>query len=248
MILYGLKIWTNNIDWFKTAASLYAEKKIDFIELYNNPEVDFAEEHLSTLLGIPISIHNANTKGFHEFLLGPEQLLIWKTTLRLADYFSSKLIVIHPGQKHTFESFLPELKKIDDPRIVVENMPGLDLAGVAVFGQKLSDLKKIKEHTSICFDLEKAVTAANYQGLDYKEYITDCLQALKPRYFQISGTDSNQPSENHGNLWESNMDFKWIKNILTKIAEDQHIQLVFEVPKKDGLQNDLRNMEFFRNL
>jgi len=249
MIKYGLKLWTSNEIYFQEAIKLYQKQQIDFIELYNNPDkIHDYKKALNSLRNILISIHNANNHGFHEFIIKEKQLKIWKKTIRLANFFNSPYIIVHPGQNHTFKSFKENLKKINDERILIENMSGLDIFKQAMYGQKLSELTQISKVRSICFDFEKAIKAARYQNIDYKKFIKNCLKKLNPLYFHISGGDKNNPVDEHKNLWESNFDLRWIKKILTKFSQDKNLFLVFETPKRNGLKNDIKNIDYFRNL
>lgn len=250
MIKYGLKLWTSNDrSMFEEAKSGLNKGEFDFIELYFNPNKLVDTLSLDLLNSLPITLHAPNDGAFHEFILGEEQLEVWRKVSAIADNFQSTVIVVHPGRNKTVESFFDELHKIDDPRIHIENMPGIDLFNRPMFGHVLEDLVRIREKKSICFDFEKAVKAAAYQHVDYREYITQCIEAVMPNYFHISGGNVENPVDQHDNLWESDMDFKFIKNALESITSKQDVRLVFETPKEqNSLINDLKNMEFFRNI
>jgi len=249
MIKYGIKLWTNNKGLFRKAINLYKEKKFDFIELYNNSSHAHDYKALAKLKNAPVTIHNTNNQGFHKFIIKKKQLSVWNKTVELADFFNSPYIIVHPGQNHTFKTFRENLKKINDKRILIENMPGLDIFGQPMYGQKINELKKINKTNNICFDFEKAIKAACYQNINYKKFIRDCITELNPFYFHISGGDKNNPVDEHKNLWESNFDFKWIKNILNKKTLEKNIFLVFESPKTtDNLKNDIKNINYFKKL
>ena len=225
---------------------LYKKGIVDFIELYHNPGSADEMEHFDSLQEVPVEIHHTHTSGFHEFMIGPEQLKIWEGTRRLADYLGAQKIIVHPGQNHTFESFFHELERIDDPRILIENMAGLDTNEQPMYAQTLEQLKQIAAVKPICFDFEKAAKAAVYQGLDYKTFVADCLDALKPTYFHISGGDISHAVDEHTNLWESRIDAAWVRSELNNRFIQSDAQLVFETPKQDGLSNDVKNMQFFK--
>lgn len=248
MIKFGLKLWSSNGHLFKEALDLYKEEKFDFIEMYYNTHEDLNYDGLELLNEIPIVIHNTNDHGFHEFKIGIKQLNIWKETKRLADYFDSPHIIVHPGRAENFEKFKNNLAKIDENRILIENMAGLDVYGNLTFGYSLEELKMIKETKEICFDLEKAIKSACYQKIDYKEFISECLSELKPFYFHISGGDINNPRDEHLNLQEANFDLRWIKRELDIISKNKDVFLVFEVPKNNSLENDIININFLREI
>lgn len=247
MIKYGLKLWTNNRDLFTEAVLLYKKGIVDCIELYHNPGSADEMEYFDSLQEVPVEIHHTHTSGFHEFMIGPEQLEIWEGTRRLADYLGAQKIIVHPGQNHTFESFFHELEKIEDSRILIENMAGLDINGHQMYAHTLEQLKQIAAVKPICFDFEKAAKAAVHQGLDYKAFIADCVDALKPTYFHISGGDLSHAVDEHTDLWDSDIDAGWIRTLLEKKYEQSEAMLVFETPKANGLDNDIENMEYFRS-
>jgi hypothetical protein len=181
--------------------------------------------------------------------MGEEQLVIWRETLRLADAVKSPIIVLHPGQAHALDSFFENLVKIDDPRILVENMAGLDLYGKPMFGQRLEDLVEIKRTKGICFDIEKAVKAAAYQKIGWEAFLEDSIRTLQPSYFHISGGDAANPTDQHDDLWTSTYDVAAVKRMLERVSAGHDLLLVFEVPKQDGgLDNDVKNMDYFRGL
>jgi len=249
MIRYGLKLRSDNVPWFPEARRLFDAKRFDFIELAHNPDVPFVENGLVQLLGLPMTVHSPTGHGFHEFVLGDEQFAIWRDTLRIAETVNSSIVVLHPGNEHTVDSFLEQLEKIDDPRILIENMAGIDLNGKPMFGQRLEDLVEIRRTKGICFDIEKAVKAAAYQNMDWITFIEDGIRLLQPAYFHISGGDANSPMDEHKDVWQSTYDVARVKRMLEKISDGQDISLVFEVPKRDGgLQNDMKNMDYFRGL
>lgn len=249
MIKYGLKIWTNNKHIFQEAVSAYQKGSFDFLELYHNANENFDFDDLNVLRGIPVIIHNTHDSGFHEFEIGNRQLDIWEKTKRLADYFESPHIIVHSGKSPNFDEFQKNLEKINDSRILIENMAGLDLGGDLTFGYDLVQLKGIRQLKEICFDLEKAVKAACYQGIDYKKFIAESLENLKPFYFHISGGNKDISRDEHKNLWEANFDLKWIRDELLKISKGRDIFLAFEVPKnKSDLENDIKNMEYFKRI
>lgn len=247
MIKYGLKLWSGNSNLFSEAAALYVGRKIDCIELYNDPDAPLDFEALSLISRVPVMIHNSHSHGWHQFNLQKEQLEIWRRTLSLADYFKSRYIVVHPGQAPNLESFKKNYKKIDDPRIVLENMAGLDIYGENMYASGLAELAELRKIRPICFDFEKAVKSACFQKIRYQDFITAALEKLGPVYFHISGGDKNSPMDEHRDLWEANFDVAWIRKQLENSARGQDVILVFETPKVGGtLDNDLKNIAYFK--
>ena len=249
MILYGLKLWSNNApETFQAAAELSAAGKVDCLEVYHDPTQALDWSRLAFVQNYRVAVHNTHSQGFHEFIITPEQENIWRGTLELADFFKAAVIVVHPGRDHDVVSFFEELKKIEDERIYIENMAGLDIFEQPMFGQKITDLLEISAVQPICFDFEKAVKAACWQKIPYQEYINQALELLKPRYFHISGGDKDSPVDQHLNLWEATFDVSWIAERLLEYSQQKEVCLLFETPKVGAsLENDLKNIEYFKS-
>ncbi len=249
MLHDGLKLWSTNKEWFPEAVDLCAKKIFDVIELHHNPVFGAAEDVKQALRGAPvIGIHNPHSHGFHDFFLEEHQKPIWEATRMLADHFHVRYILVHPARTHNMQTFFEQMKKIEDPRIVIENMAGVDIDHQEMqCGQTLSDLRAIKEKYPICFDLEKAVKAARNQGIDYHEFILEGINDLAPMYFHISGGDAESAMDQHLNLWDATFDISWMRKILVEYAKDKEVFLMFETPKVGGsLENDVKNLVYFR--
>ena len=248
MIKYGLKLWSKNKEWFPKAISLYNEGIIDFIEFFIVPntlrEVEILKE-------VPIVIHAPHfTFGFNISNLTEDSLSIFKEqVIKTADFFNSEYIIVHAGVGKEQEVFQENVAKLQDKRILIENMPRRGFVasdGDLCFGSTVDDLEFIKKECGldICFDFSHACSSAFSQGLDYKEYISTLLEKLNPFYFHISGNEKETEQDKHMNLYESAIDIKWMKEKI----KDKDIFLVVETPKKDGLKNDQKNIMYLRNL
>ncbi|MCB9805866.1 hypothetical protein H6775_01760 [Candidatus Nomurabacteria bacterium] len=249
MIKYGLKIWSNNTDWFNEALELYKNKDIDFIEVYHNPNIELDFESLKVFQNVPTTIHACHDDGFHIFKITETEINIWNETLKLADFLKSKYIILHTGIGHTIETFKQELEKIDNDRILLENMSSLDLLHNEMSFHNLESLREIRAMKEMCFDFEKAFKSSVYEKKDYEQFITECLEEFKPFYFHISGGKKSNPVNEHLDVWEADFDVKWTKSKLEETFKDGECFIAFEVPKKDGnLENDLKNIDYFKNL
>ncbi len=251
MIKYGLKLWSSNtVAEFQEAADLCTRKIFDFAEVYYDPDQEIDYDKLGLLKDCEVSIHATNSHGWHEFFLTDYHVAMWQNILKMADFFRTEKIVVHAGAvPHTFETFLENLKKIDDPRILVENMAGLDIYKHDMHGRTFEELQPIAQLKPICFDFEKAIKSACFQKIDYKDFILKCVNEFKPRYFHISGGDKNSPVDEHKDLMGVNFDVAWIRELLKSISEDEDMRLVFETAKKDGnLKNDVANLEYFKRV
>lgn len=253
MIKYGLKLWSTNENCFHEAIKLYKDGLINFVELYIVPNT-FQRKNLTILKNIPVQIHAPHSShDFNVFKLNKEGINLFKNqVVKVADFLNAKYIILHPGIRNNSETFKKNIAQIYNKRILIENMPRIALDGSsACFGYSLKQLKFIKKKCglNICLDLTHAIKSAKSQNLNYKNYLKSLISNLNPYYFHISGGDKNNPIDEHKNLWESNFNLKWIKKILNKLSAKRGVFLVFETPKTiNGLENDIQNINYFKNL
>lgn len=254
MIKYGLKIWSNNVDWFRELVERHKNGDFDFVEVYSNSEVPHDYEKLELLKATNVEavhIGNLDRAGFHNFFFTDKQKEAWKMTVDLTNFFGTKRIIVHPAVTHTAKTFWENLEKLNDERIIVETMPVVSPMGGEdrEFGSKIEDLLQIKRKREICFDIAKLVKAAIYFKIDYKVFVIEALKGLQPEYFQISGCDTDSPVDQHNNLWEPCFDVRWVKEVLEKYAENRDIFLSFETPKNGkDLGNDVKNIQYFKTV
>lgn len=248
MIRYGLKLWTSNAYLFEEAAQRFQEGAFDFIEFYYHPDFPLDAAMLRPFAGIPMGVHAPHE--LDRFVFGEKELDLWRRTKAFVDLANGSCIVVHPGYARSipdFAAFRRELIKIDDARILIETMPGLDSKGVELFGTDLEMWKRFKEVKPICFDVQKVIKSAVYHKHDWRTYVAASLRELQPTYGHISGGETSHAIDQHADLWDSDIDWSLVKHELEALPQD--IRLVFETPKNGkDLANDLDNMAFFRKV
>lgn len=258
MIKYGIKIWSdNNQEMFQEILDLHKNKKIDFAEFYTVPGLDF--KALSALKKVPITIHSFHIKHDFDILSLDEnsEKMFKENVIKTADFFNSKIIVLHSGgEKYSddisidFKNFKKNIEKIKDKRIIIENMPALAMDGGNCFGYSLKELLLIKElGFNFCLDIAHAYKSALWQKIDYKKFIKDLIENLSPFYFHLSSGRGDSYDDQHLNIFEGDLDIKWVKNILVSLSGKKDIYLIFETPKiGDNLENDIKNIDYFKSL
>lgn len=269
MLKYGLKLWSKNKPWFREAVDLCKKGTVDFIELYIVPN-SFSLKELEILKAVPVSLHAPHWEhDFNIFELNEAKIkLFQEQVVGTANFLNSKYIIVHAGigeSKEIFKTKITPLMKCSIPgiehrrlskgRLLIENMTKIGLESIAgrlCFGYSLEQLKFIKEECGfeICLDFSHAARAALSQKLDYKNFIQSLILELNPSYFHICGTKFNTKEDEHQDLFDSDLDIVWAKKILLDLARAQDIYLVFEVPKpkKQGLKNDINNINYFKGL
>jgi len=259
MFKYGIKIWSTNKQWFGEVVYLVKQRRADFVEIYLVPDSFvlsdfeiFKQNNIQVALHAPHTTHN-----FDVFNLTQSSLDIWKNqVLKTADYLQSQFIVVHPGAGDSKEVFLRESAKIKDPRVLMESMikigfVGVREGGVMCFGYSKEELLFIHKECGfeICFDVCHSLASSCWQKINPYDFIDECIDLLQPKYFHLAGGNIEDETDKHLDLWEGTFDYKFVKEKLKIMAQAEDIFLSFEVPKKgDGLENDLKNIEYFRSL
>ncbi len=257
MFKYGIKIWSTNKDWFGLVVELIKQGKVDFVEVYLVPDsFTLADFNIFLENKIPVVIHAPHTThDFDVFNLTKENLDIWHNQIiKTADYLKSQFIIVHPGVGDSKEIFKQESQKIKDPRVLIESMikigfVGVKDGGVICFGYSQEELEFIYKECGfdICFDVCHSLASAVWQKINPYDFINDCIDSLKPRYFHLSGGNVEDETDKHLDLWEGTFDYKFIKEKLLLVSQQEDLFLSFEVPKMgNGLENDLKNIEYFR--
>lgn len=256
MFKYGIKIWSADKQWFSQVIDLIKQGKADFVEIYLVPNsFELSDFDIFKQNNISVSLHAPHTShNFDVFSLSSESLQIWQEQIiKTADYLESRFIITHAGVGSDENIFKRESLKIRDKRILIESMPYkgfVDLGGVFCFGFSREQLMFIKSlGFNFCFDVCHAVASACSQKINPYDFISECIDLLQPKYFHLAGGNIEDEIDKHLDLWEGTFDYKFIKEKLAPLAQAEDIFLSFEVPKKgDSLENDLKNIEFFKNL
>ncbi len=253
-IKYGLKLWSTDAALFKEAVLLFNKKEVDFMELYIVPNYLSLEKSdiLSDLKNIPTTIHATHSAhNFDVFKLDDSKVKFFKEQIiKTADLLNSKFIVVHAESGDSFEMFKKNIEKIKDKRILIENMPARGLENEVCFGHSYRQLEFIHDcGFDICLDFSHAIKSAISQNLDYKEFVKKLIFAFNPSYFHICNGKLDNEKDEHKNLFDGEFDIKWIKKNLLELEKEKDIYLVFETARgKNGLEDDLKNINYFRSI
>ncbi|MEK7518888.1 MAG: TIM barrel protein [Patescibacteria group bacterium] len=248
----GLKLWNTNFKLFAEAKALYSNKIINFIELYMVP-TSYDASTLLPLVGLPVHIHAPHENhNFNIFTAGEKDFSEFqRVSVNAANLFDSPTIVVHAGVGTNNKTFKHQLALLNDDRVIIENMPFYSLQHDLCYGYSLDQLKYIYDHLHrhICLDLGHAIKSAVAQQLDYKVFIENIIRNISPSYYHLSDGDPTTDIDEHLNLGAGSYDLSWMKRQLLVAAEQQTVQIVFEVPKNNtDLTNDRKNIEYFHSL
>lgn len=245
-IKYGIKLWSINSELYGEFIELYKKGKADYLEILYVPN---KEEGIDILIknNIPVVVHAPTYNQNILFAKGntKENKDIIQKTLDFSKKLKAKVIIVHPdvGNK---EKFIEFLKAYKHENLIIENMPKLSLNGKDCLGYNIKELKEFIStgDFGLCFDFSHAIKSAISQKKDYKKQLKELIK-LNPSIAHISdGTFKNENDE-HLNLGEGDFDLKFIIKLIKKSSIKN---ITFEVPKTRGLQNDIKNIEYFKSI
>ncbi len=241
----GIKLWTTNNNLYNDFLEIYKDGKANYLEL---KYILGKKENLNLIKNnkVPVILHSQNCIEGVCFSDGnlKKNKKIFKELLEIADYLNAKGIIIHPGTG-TNENFKAFLKKLDTDKLIIENMPKVAVGNPAI-GYTVEGIKDFLSMGKFrfCLDFGHAIKSAFSQNLDYKEYIKEFLK-LKPFIFHIGGGDAKDERDEHLNLWEGDFDLNFLKEC---IKNNENKMITIETPKGNGLDQDIKNIEYFKNL
>lgn len=218
------------------------KKKFHYVELFYVPGTEikpFLEHNIPYIIHIPTEKFGLNIgdKTKKEF-----NLKIINTCIKWADKLNAKYIIQH-ADYGSLDYAKNLLKDVHDERIVIENMPKVGINGEKMLGYEPEQLKELMSvgNFGFCLDFGHAVKTSVNMGRDYKEYINELLK-LKPNMFHISDCDLKNEIDEHLNVGEGELDFKFLKECILS-AKSGYVTL--ETPRKNlnSFNENLNNLK-----
>jgi deoxyribonuclease-4 len=161
--------------------------------------------------------------------------------IKWADKLNAKYLILHPGFGE-FEAAKKFLEKINDKRILIENMPKTGSNDEAMTGYTPEQIQELMGNKfELCLDLNHAIKAAVGLKKDYKKYIKDFLK-LKPKMFHIADGTLKSGKDEHLNIGEGEYDFNFLANCVEK-SNAKYVTV--ETPRNNlnSLKEDLENLK-----
>ncbi len=250
MIKYGLKLWSDNEEYLKEAAQIYAEGVYDYIELYIVPRTYQCYIKLWQSLNIPFIVHC--THSMHGFNLAlkdksDSNLRMFSEVKDFADRLNAEYIVLHPGTEGSIEEAIRQIRLLQDKRLLVENKPYLSMLGERCRGSTLEELREITDSCGIgfCLDISHAFNAALHAKKDCIGY-AKTLACLVPKIVHLSDGMFSERHDVHLNIGEGEFDFFKIKEVVLD-SEAKYVTL--ETRKKNkGLVDFVNDLAAIRNM
>jgi deoxyribonuclease IV len=201
--------------------------KVDFFEIMaiETNDYSFLKE-----FNLPIVIHSQHRKFDVNIAdKNKEELNIRSLEFakKIADQTNAKKIIVHPGELDdencSIEQAVLLLKKINDKRLIVENLP--PEGNYIRLGRTPEQLKELitKSGCGFCFDINHAIEAALDLKIDYLDFIREFLK-LKPNHYHIGGhiiktRGKTKDQRDHLAIKETDFDLKQILSMLPRDAE-----------------------------
>ena len=242
-IKIGLKLWSTNSNVLNEAKELIERGLFQYIELMPIPKTEILP-FLDQLYNVPYIIHittekhgvNIADKNKEEYNLKTiDNCITW------ADKLNANYLILHPGFG-LIDNAIEFLNKIDDKRILIENMPKVGLNDENMIGYTPEQIENlVGDKFGLCLDLNHAIKAAVSLKRPYKEFIEEFLK-LKPKMFHIADGKLNSEKDEHLNIGEGDYDFEFLMSCV-KDAKSKCVTLETPRTKLNSLEEDLNNLE-----
>jgi deoxyribonuclease-4 len=239
-IKFGLKLWSINYDLIKESEELISGGFFDYIELMPIPGTQILPFKKNN---IPYIIHS--TSDMYGFNIADKDkydfnLDLIKQNIEWADELNAEYIIVHPGfgEMETVQKFLD---KMEDKRILIENMPKAEINGEKIVGFTPEQIKELQGNKfGFCLDFGHAIKTALNSGINYKQYVKEFL-SLNPKVFHISDGTLISGKDEHLNIGEGDYDFSFFAECIKK-SKTRYLTL--ETPKinLNSLKNDKENI------
>jgi deoxyribonuclease-4 len=190
------------------------ENKADFFEIMASQKVNHS---FLKSFSLPIVIHAEHSAFGVNIADNTKDKLNLKSVnyaIKLADMTNSKKIILHPGIIENKDCSLINavnfLNKIDDERILIENLPFKDNEKKSLCSTP-EEIKEFLKRTNrgFCFDANHSIQSSILNKKDYFLEIKKFLK-LNPNHFHISGQSLQGNLNDHLSFMHSDLDFKEI--------------------------------------
>ena len=254
MIKYWLKLWSVNDRLFKDAIESINDWKFDFIELYIVPDrINISKFSVFKTSDIDISIHLPHSSHwFNPIEAENNSEALWWILYEYIEYLNPFKIVLHPEFGDDIKVLERRLSFFNDKRIIIENMPQVSsiLEDIKFYWYNLDQIKSIKKFSpNFCFDFAKAKSSAISQWKEIVKFSNSLISEMQPEYFHISWFLSDTEVDEHYDIWEWDKKLmEYMKEKIITYSKEGNIFVVFECRKKNWINNDIKNLDYFKNI
>ena len=138
------------------------------------------------------------------------------------------------------------LRRLSDSRLLIENMPKLELDNEAMIRYSPAQIEELIEDSDVglCLDFGHAVKAAVSLGVDYKEYVQGFM-GLEPKVFHVSDGTLSEERDEHLGIGDGEYDFGFL---MEYIKRSETKMVTIETPRvvQGELMGDIKNLNNIR--
>jgi sugar phosphate isomerase/epimerase len=221
---YGLKLYSTDVTILPAAVNLVDLKLFHYIEVTRVPDTPVAPfaEH-----SIPYVIHGAITGWMTDFGNPDrkyENMKIMDDNISWANALNAKHIIIHPGEGW-IDNVITFFKKINDNRIIFENMPKYGIHKEDMIGYSPGQIRQLQaDRFGFCLDFSHAIKTALTLGKNIEQYIVEFM-GNNPSMFHICDGRFDNLDDEHLPIGMGKFNFTLFKSMIMKTKYPRRITI-----------------------
>lgn len=217
---YGLKLWSTNRNYLRAARELREKEQFSYIELFVQPGSCDMYADMWRGMRVPFVVHAPHYMqglNFSNRLSEAHNKVLVEETMLWARRVNAQYIIFHPGVGGDIRETARQMKRLRDPRILVENKPYHTVLknGSVCVGYSVEDIAYVMERTGhgCCLDVGHAVCSAAALSVDPFKMLRGFL-ALSPSMFHLSDGDPASTVDKHSHIGQGSFDMLRILALL----------------------------------
>ena len=219
----GLKLWSNNRNYYEEAKRLVKDCFCNYIELYVVPDTFDEFGQLWKSIAVPYVIHAPHY--MHGMNLAKLECRASNDELAteafaFADLLNAKHVIFHPGVEGDNEETIRQLNTWPDEkkrRILIENKPFYSIHEPPLIcnGHSPEAIRRIMDETGVgfCFDIGHGICSSNGRSIDPFEDLKK-YESLRPMMYHLSDNDFTSQIDGHKHLGDGDYDFARIFRLI----------------------------------
>ena len=221
-LMIGLKLWSNNRNYYEEAKRLVVEGFCGYIELYAVPGTldEFGPSWKS--IDVPYVIHAPHlAHGMN--LSRPEcrtsNEYLAAEAFAFADLLNADHVIFHSGVEGSDDETIRQLNGWPEERrkqVLIENEPYYsDKSPLICNGHSPAAIERMIKETGagFCFDIGHGICSSNGRGIDpFDELVR--YELLCPAMYHLSDDDSHAVIDGHKRFGNGNYDFARIFSLI----------------------------------
>jgi len=244
-IKFGLKLWSTDQANIKEAKKLIEDGIFDYVELMVVPDTDispFLNIKAPYIIHIPHDSFGLNIADKEKEKFNLEMI---NKSIEWADKLSAEYLILHPGFGE-IETAVNFLYKINDKRILIENMPKVGVNFEKMVGYTPEQIKRLcADKFGFCLDLSHAIKASASLKYDCKKYLDNFLDS-QPKIIHVCDGFLESEQDEHLDIDKGNFDFSFIAKYIKK-SNARYITLETPRLNSKSLEQDLQNIETLKS-